>query len=78
MRFTISKPSSSSDSTGWALVVHHPNGSSAGIGELNGEEEAKLVCKSLNVAVANDELEKSRWRDYFEKPSPTPPEREHE
>jgi len=49
----------------WILQVHHPNGSYAGIGALNGELEARLVCKSLNESLS-DFHELCRWRDYFE------------
>ena len=50
----------------WVLRVHHPNGSYAGIGVLNGEIEAKAVCKTLNESVASDSFEESRWFDYFD------------
>lgn len=49
----------------WVLRVHHPNGSYAGIGVLNGEIEAKAVCKTLNESVASDSFEESRWMEYF-------------
>lgn len=50
----------------WVLRVHHPNGSYAGIGALNSDEEAYRVCKTLNEAVKSDDMEASRWIDYFE------------
>ena len=49
----------------WVLRVHHPNGSYAGLGFLNGEIEAKAVCKTLNESVSSDSFEESRWMEYF-------------
>ena len=49
----------------WVLRVHHPNGSYAGLGVLNGEIEAKAVCKTLNESVSSDSFEESRWMEYF-------------
>lgn len=60
--FTIHEDESRGE---WVLIVHHPNGSYAGLGVLNGKEEAERVRRSLAAAVAEDELESDRWLDYF-------------
>ena len=47
------------------LRVNHPDGSYAGVGELNSPEEASLICRTLNEAINSDCHVESRWLEYF-------------
>lgn len=49
----------------WVLRATHPDGHMASIGALNGKEEAKLICGSLNLAVQEDASVSRAWLGYF-------------
>lgn len=50
----------------YVIRANESIGSFFPLGAANGEEEARLICKTLNSAIASDEHIKSMWVEFFE------------